>query len=336
MCGIDGFLDLRRSVARGRPDRHRRRDDHDARASGSGRVRLLGRRRCRHRARAPSPLDHRPHRAGAQPMHSASGRYVISYNGEIYNADDLADELAALGHRLRAATATPRCCSRRSTPGASTARSTASNGMFAFALWDRRGAARCTSCATAWARSPSTTAGSATRCSSAPSSRRCARTPPSAARSTATRSRPTSASNCVPGPRSIFAGVRKLPPGIGAHHRRRRDRDRARGEPRCRTGRPSTRTPTTHGAHRSPTTTRSTRSRSCCSTRRRCACVPTCRSARSCRAASTRPRSSWRSCSGTAPMPVRTFTIGSHVGHLQRGRPRRGDRDRSSAPTTPS
>lgn len=39
--------------------------------------------------------------AGAQPMVSASGRYVITYNGEVFNHDDLRADLAALGHGFR-------------------------------------------------------------------------------------------------------------------------------------------------------------------------------------------------------------------------------------------
>jgi asparagine synthase (glutamine-hydrolysing) len=38
--------------------------------------------------------------AGDQPMQSHSGRYVIIYNGEIYNHEDIRDELAG-GIRTR-------------------------------------------------------------------------------------------------------------------------------------------------------------------------------------------------------------------------------------------
>src|SRR5690554_650705 len=36
--------------------------------------------------------------AGTQPMVSTSGRYVIAYNGEIYNFQELRDDLISQGH----------------------------------------------------------------------------------------------------------------------------------------------------------------------------------------------------------------------------------------------
>ena len=42
-----------------------------------------------------SILDLSPH--GHQPMHSAEGRFVISFNGEIYNHADIRTELEELG-----------------------------------------------------------------------------------------------------------------------------------------------------------------------------------------------------------------------------------------------
>ncbi len=72
--------------------------------------------------------------AGAQPMHSPSGRYVTVYNGEIYNFQELKKELLEDGITFRGSSDTevlialfekhgPECISLL-------------NGMFAIAIWD--------------------------------------------------------------------------------------------------------------------------------------------------------------------------------------------------------
>lgn len=74
---------------------------------------------------------------GAQPMASDGERFVLSFNGEIYNHDALRDELAAAGHRFRGSSDTEvllALIERHGLAGA-LARSV---GMFAIALWDRR------------------------------------------------------------------------------------------------------------------------------------------------------------------------------------------------------
>ena len=72
---------------------------------------------------------------GAQPMHSADGQIVLSFNGEIYNHEPLRDELRAAGHLF---------CTRSDTEvlllgwrewGIGLLQRL--DGMFAFALWDR-------------------------------------------------------------------------------------------------------------------------------------------------------------------------------------------------------
>lgn len=84
-----------------------------------------------------SILDLSP--AGAQPMHSACGRFVIAYNGEIYNHLDLRRDLAAAGAapEWRGHSDTETLLAGLAHWGLDeTLRRTA--GMFALALWDRR------------------------------------------------------------------------------------------------------------------------------------------------------------------------------------------------------
>ena len=80
--------------------------------------------------------------AGHQPMVSHSGRYVIAFNGEIYNHSDLRkelDELYAEDGRIRwrGHSDTETLLASIETWGVNAALSKI-NGMFAFALWDRK------------------------------------------------------------------------------------------------------------------------------------------------------------------------------------------------------
>lgn len=138
MCGLCGFVD--RSPARDTPTRlavltamaerirHRGPDDsgswQDAEA-GIG----LGHRRL-------SVLDLSPE--GHQPMRSRCGRYVIAFNGEIYNYREIRAELEAaegpIPWRGHSDTEVMLAAIARWGLRAALGRF---NGMFAFALWDR-------------------------------------------------------------------------------------------------------------------------------------------------------------------------------------------------------
>src|SRR5712664_338611 len=140
MCGIAGFLDttLRnssehlRATARRMGDtlQHRGPDDAGIWADSAAGIALAHRRL--------SILDLSP--AGHQPMLSASGRYVIVFNGEIYNFQQLREELEKSNNaplRFRGHSDTEVLLACFESWGVEPTLSRV-NGMLAFALWDRR------------------------------------------------------------------------------------------------------------------------------------------------------------------------------------------------------
>jgi asparagine synthase (glutamine-hydrolysing) len=137
MCGLAGFVDAGgvvqrlelEAIARRMADalRHRGPDDHGVWSDPEARV-AFGHRRL-------SILDLSP--AGHQPMFSPSGRYVIVYNGEIYNCEELRCELRARRDvHFCGYSDTEVMLAAFEHWGVEPALERM-NGMFAFALWDR-------------------------------------------------------------------------------------------------------------------------------------------------------------------------------------------------------
>jgi len=74
--------------------------------------------------------------AGHQPMMTQGGQVVLSYNGEIYNFQELRVELEALGHQFHSRTDSEVVLKAWVEWGKECV--TRFNGMFAFAIWDKR------------------------------------------------------------------------------------------------------------------------------------------------------------------------------------------------------
>jgi asparagine synthase (glutamine-hydrolysing) len=73
---------------------------------------------------------------GSQPMATPDGRLVVTYNGEIYNFLELRQELEAKGHKFRSRSDTEVLLSAWAEW--SLLALTKFNGMFAFAIWDKK------------------------------------------------------------------------------------------------------------------------------------------------------------------------------------------------------
>ena len=74
--------------------------------------------------------------AGRQPMQTADGRFVLTYNGEVYNFQELRAELQAMGYQFRSRTDSEVVLYAWAAWGAKALDRL--NGMFAFAIWDRQ------------------------------------------------------------------------------------------------------------------------------------------------------------------------------------------------------
>jgi asparagine synthase (glutamine-hydrolysing) len=137
MCGITGFLDTSREKTTGELHSlvtcmsdaiiHRGPDDYGEFVDAETGV-ALGFRRL-------AIVDLTP--TGHQPMVSASGRFVMIFNGEIYNYAEMRDELIAAGSKFKGTSDSEVMVEAIDAWGLEVSVKRF-NGQFAFALWDRR------------------------------------------------------------------------------------------------------------------------------------------------------------------------------------------------------
>lgn len=135
MCGITGFIDFARQTssdaglaiaeAMAAAIRHRGPDDGGVWGDAAQGVFLA------HRRLSIVDLS----AAGHQPMASASGRYVIVFNGEVYNHGEIRQQLAGVAWRGNSDTEVMLAAIEQWGLEAALQQFV---GMFAFALWDRQ------------------------------------------------------------------------------------------------------------------------------------------------------------------------------------------------------
>ena len=136
MCGIAGFVDFKGEL---QADPARVLDEmrdalfHRGPDAGGSAVEAEGRVGLGHRRLSIIDLSE----TGAQPMESSTGRYVIVFNGEIYNFQAMRSELTALGATFHGTSDTEVLLEAIERFGLSAALARA-NGMFAIALYDRK------------------------------------------------------------------------------------------------------------------------------------------------------------------------------------------------------
>ncbi len=129
MCGFTGFVsrsapDVNALHAMGDTIRHRGPDDEGYFADGH----------CAIAHRRLSIIDLTE--GGHQPMISADGRYVLAYNGEIYNFQTLRAELESLGRVFATSSDTEVLLQGYIQWGAEVTKKL--RGMFAFVIWDKQ------------------------------------------------------------------------------------------------------------------------------------------------------------------------------------------------------
>ncbi|HEY6802629.1 MAG TPA: asparagine synthase (glutamine-hydrolyzing) [Pyrinomonadaceae bacterium] len=132
MCGIAGIITSnpsRHIDAMLKSIEHRGRDDEGTWISDP----INGQRVCFGHRRL-SIIDTSP--AGHEPMFSHDGRYVLTFNGEIYNYRELRDQLRGLGHDFHTESDAEVLLATFAQWGR--AGITRLNGMFAFTIWDKQ------------------------------------------------------------------------------------------------------------------------------------------------------------------------------------------------------